>query len=77
MDIQVGMLMLALMNFTLPSAKATLQPPEWALVALVKAAESGEQSGQPWRQVCQRYCVELGGAIVLNKVMPVSPQPHL
>src|ERR1700683_5425774 len=62
------------MNLTLPSANAKFAPPGWLLLALTKLEPSGAHPRQPpKRQLCQGYCLELGGTTVLNRVQPRSP----
>ena len=51
-----------LMNWTWPSAIATLQPPGWLLVAGVMfawSAETTSQPRQPLRQTAHGYCVRI------------------
>ena len=62
------------MNLTLPSPNAKFAPPGWLLLALTKLEPSGAHPRQPpKRQLCQGYCLELGGTTVLNRVQPRSP----
>ena len=68
-----------LMNWTWPSAIATLQPPGWLLVAGVMfpwSAETTSHTWQPFRHEAHGYCVEFGGTIVLNIVIVSIPQDH-
>src|SRR4051812_23754909 len=64
------------MNRNEPSPSRTLQPPEWALLALAYCEPSGLHPAQPLRQLAQAYWVELGGTIVLNMVNDIAPMIH-
>ena len=58
---------------TLPSANSTLQPPGWKLLAFSNWPSEILYPVLSVRQALKGYCVELGGAIVLNRVQPGSP----
>src|SRR4051794_8379708 len=63
-------------NRTLPSPMRVLTPPECKLLALMYWLESGLQPTQPFRQLPQGYCFELGGTIVVNMANVCDPTIH-